>query len=38
MSLSFSLSEINIDDILTGKNKDATIKLIKKIKRSDVRL
>lgn len=32
MSLSFSLSEINIDDILTGKNKDATIKLIKKLR------
>ena len=32
MSLSFSLSEINIDDILTGKNKEATIKLIKKLR------
>lgn len=30
--MSFSLSEINIDDILTGKNKDATIKLIKKLR------
>ena len=30
--MSFSLSEINIDDIFTGKNKDATIKLIKKLR------
>jgi len=30
--MSFSLSEINIDDILTGKNKDDTIKLIKKLR------